>query len=116
VAQDTAWRLFGKFQPVNLYVDNQGVLKLIHHPHSHQRTKHIDIAYRFIQDRVERGEIVCGYMETASMVAHCITKAVPLAKLNENKTDMGLVAQPQELKTQKTTRSRREVDCFRFIV
>jgi hypothetical protein len=89
----------GKVQPVKLYVDNQGALKLIHHPHSHQRTKHIDIAYRFIQDRVERGEIICEYVETASMVADCITKAVPLAKLNENKTDMGLVSQPEELKT-----------------
>jgi hypothetical protein len=94
-------------------VDNQGALKLIHHPHSHQRTKHIDIAYRVIQDCVERGEIICEYVETASMVADCITKAVPLAKLNENKTDMGLVAQPEDL---KTSRSRREVHCFRSLV
>jgi hypothetical protein len=71
-----------------LYVDNQGALKLIHHPHSHQRTKHINTAYRFIQDRVERGEIICEYVETASLVADCITKAIPLVKLNENKTDM----------------------------
>jgi hypothetical protein len=66
-----------KVQPVNQYVDNQGALKLIHHPHSHQRTKHIDIAYRFIQGRVERGEIICEYVETAKMVADCIAKAVP---------------------------------------
>ena len=80
----------GLIQPVKIFVDNQGALKLIHHPHTHQRTKHIDIAYRFIQDRVERGEISCVYIETAKMVADCITKAVPLAKLNENVRDMGL--------------------------
>jgi hypothetical protein len=102
----------GKIKPVKLYVDNQGALKLIHHPHSHQRTKHIDIAYRFIQNRVERGEIICEYVETASMVADCITKAVPLARLNENKTDMELVAQPEELKTSKTSRSRCGFPCI----
>ena len=79
----------GKIQTVKLYVDNQGALKLIHHPHSHQRTKHIDIAYRFIQDRVERGEISCEYIETSKMVPDCMTRAVPLAKLNENIRDMG---------------------------
>jgi hypothetical protein len=92
-------------------VDNQGAFRLIHHPHSHQRTKHINIAYRFIQDRVERGDIICEYVETANMVAYCITKAEPLAKLNDNKTDMGRVFKPDELKTQKTSRSRREVPC-----
>jgi hypothetical protein len=82
----------GRAETVELHVDNQGALKLIHHPHSHQRTKHIDIAYRFIQDRVERGEISCKYIETANMVADCITKPVPLAKLNQNVKDMGLVS------------------------
>ena len=87
----------GQVQAVKLYVDNQGALKLIHHPHSHQRTKHIDIAYRFIQDRVERGEILCEYIETAKMVADCITKPVPLGKLLENVRDMGLVVQPVDV-------------------
>jgi hypothetical protein len=60
-AKETLWLktllgdFAGRIQPVKLYLDNQGALKLIHHPHSHQRTKHIDIAYRFIPDRVERG-------------------------------------------------------------
>jgi hypothetical protein len=83
----------GKIKPIKLFVDNQGALKLIHHPHSHQRTKHIDIAYRFIQDRVERGEIFCEYIQTAKMVADCMTKAVPLAKRTENIRDMGLKIQ-----------------------
>jgi hypothetical protein len=83
----------GKVKPVQLFVDNQGALKLIHHPYSHQRTKHIDIAYRFIQDRVERGEIFCEYIRTDKMVADCMTKAVPLAKLTDNIRDMGMKMQ-----------------------
>lgn len=86
----------GHIEPVKLFGDNQGALKLIQHPHSHQRTKHIDIAYRFIQDRVERGELICEYIETAKMVADCTTKAVPLAKLTENVRDMGITSRPEE--------------------
>jgi hypothetical protein len=93
----------GKVRPVQLLVDNQGALKLIHHPHAHQRTKHIDIAYRFIQDRVERGEIECSYVETSRMVADCITKAVPLAKLNENKRDMGLTEEIEVSRAKKVS-------------
>ena len=62
---------------------------------SHQRTKHIDIAYRFIQDRVERGEIKCEYIDTASMVADCMTKAVPVTKFTSNIQDMGLISIPE---------------------
>jgi hypothetical protein len=40
-------------------VDNHGDFKLIHHPCSHQGAKLIRIAFRFIQDYVERGDIVC---------------------------------------------------------
>jgi hypothetical protein len=95
----------GQTKPVKLYVDNQGALKLLHHPHAHQKTKHIDIAYRFIQDRAERGEIICEYIETAKMVADCTTKAVPLAKLQENARDMGLVSKIQDQDKKKTKTS-----------
>jgi hypothetical protein len=80
----------GSEKPVKIFMDNQGALKLVKHPHAHQRTKHIDIAFRFIQDRVERGEIVCEYIETANTVADCPTKAVPVSKLDQNSAEMGL--------------------------
>ena len=45
---------------------------------------------------MERGELICKYIETAKMVADCITKPVPLAKLNENIAGMGVVEQQVE--------------------
>lgn len=85
----------GMARPIHMGVDNQGALKLIHHPQSHQRTKHIDVAHRFVQDRVERGDIVCTYLQTNQMVADCLTKAVPLQKFQENVRDMGLKRRPE---------------------
>lgn len=80
----------GKVKPVTIHVDNQGALALLHHPHGHQRTKHIDVAYKFVQDRVERGEIVCAYCPTNDMLADCLTKAVPVQKFVENRSAMGM--------------------------
>ena len=42
------------------------------------------------QDRVERGELQFKYIATADMVADCLTKSVPVTKLSENRTSMGL--------------------------
>jgi hypothetical protein len=80
----------GQVAPVTMHVDNQGALALLHHPHGHQRTKHIDVAYKFVQDRVERGEIICVYCSTNDMIADCLTKAVPVQKFVENRTSMGM--------------------------
>jgi hypothetical protein len=84
--------LKGSIKAPEIRLDNQGALKLVHHPHAHQRTKHIDIAHRFVQDRVERGELVCSYVPTNEMSADCLTKAVPLMQLAKNKVSMGLVS------------------------
>lgn len=92
--RDLKGELSGRVQPVTIMGDNQGALKLIHHPFAHQRTKHIDVAHRFVQDRAERGEIICDYISTDQMVADCLTKAVPLQKLLENRRDMGMQCRP----------------------
>jgi hypothetical protein len=81
----------GSIKAPEISLDNQEALKLVHHPHAHQRTKHIDKAHRFVQDRVERGELLCSYVPTNEIAADCLTKAVPLMQLEKNKVSMGLV-------------------------
>ena len=76
----------GQVECVKIYGDNQGALKLLNHPHAHQRTKHIDVAHRFAQDRVELGEVNVEYIRTDLMVADCTTKVVPLKKFEENRS------------------------------
>jgi hypothetical protein len=44
----------------------------VHHPHAHQTAKHIDIAHRLVQDRVERGDLL-SYVPTNKMAADCLT-------------------------------------------
>ena len=82
----------GSVEPVIMNVDNQGAVSLLHHPHGHQRTKHIDVSYKWIQDKVQKGQLKIIYCPTSQMVADCTTKAVPSSKYSENRRDMGLVA------------------------
>ena len=86
----------GQVECVKIHGDNQGALKLLHHPHAHQRTKHIDVAHRFAQDRVEMGEVKFEYIRTDLMVADCTTKVVPLKKFEENRGDMGMVRRSEK--------------------
>jgi hypothetical protein len=70
--------------------DNQGVLALLKHLDAHQRTKHLDVAFHFPWNRVERGEVVFQHSQTDSMVADCLTKAEPIQKVENNKKSMNL--------------------------
>jgi hypothetical protein len=41
-----------------IYCDNQSCVKLSKNPVIHDRSKHIQIKYYFLHDKVERGEVV----------------------------------------------------------
>lgn len=66
-----------------IFEDNQGCIALAENPVHHQRTKHIDVRYHFIRERVESGEIKIVYVPTSEQVADILTK--PLAKVKFEK-------------------------------
>jgi hypothetical protein len=50
--------LFGvQLRPTVIYRDNQSCIKLSENPVFHDRSKHIEIRYHFIQDYVQRGAV-----------------------------------------------------------
>uniref|UniRef100_A0AAV1V3K5 Integrase catalytic domain-containing protein n=1 Tax=Peronospora matthiolae TaxID=2874970 RepID=A0AAV1V3K5_9STRA len=63
-----------------IYEDNQGCIALAKNPVYHARTKHIDIKYHFLRDKVEEGVIELEYMPTEAMIADGLTKALGLTK------------------------------------
>jgi hypothetical protein len=58
--------------------DNQGCIALSENPVLHQRTKHIDVRYHFVRERVESGEVRLVYVPTEHQLADLMTK--PLNK------------------------------------
>ena len=60
-----------------LNIDNQSAIKLINNPVYHKRTKHIDIKYKFVREKVELGLIKINYVPSNCQLADILTKALP---------------------------------------
>jgi hypothetical protein len=63
-------------QPLLIHEDNQSCIKVANNPELHGRSKHIDIRYHFVQEKVERREIALAYCNTNDMYADIFTKAL----------------------------------------
>lgn len=63
---------------VPLYIDNDPALKLAKNPEFHSKTKHIDIRYHFIREKVESKDIIPIRVDTDNNLADILTK--PLAR------------------------------------
>jgi Reverse transcriptase (RNA-dependent DNA polymerase)/gag-polypeptide of LTR copia-type/Integrase core domain/GAG-pre-integrase domain len=87
-------KLFSTFgidvSPVQMLCDNQAAIKLIKHPIASLRSKHIDVQHHFVRERCAKGEVVFQYCTTDEMVADCMTKALPLSKLQKCMVGMGV--------------------------
>lgn len=59
-----------------LYGDNQSAQKLTENGIKSERTKHIDIKYRFVTDEVTQGRVRLQWVPTTQQVADVLTKAL----------------------------------------
>lgn len=66
-----------------LYCDNMGALALANDPCAHKRSKHIDVKFRAIQDRVEQKSLSTAYVRTQDNLADLLTKPVARNRLND---------------------------------
>ena len=56
----------------------------------HNRSKHIDIQYHFIQEQLAQSIIALGYISTNNMAADSLTKALPKNLFKRFKDIIGL--------------------------
>ena len=77
---------FTQAQPTIIHEDNKGTRDLAMNPVFHKRTKHIEIRYHSIRERVEQGHVRVNLVESKNNIADLLTKAtsVKLFKLNVN--------------------------------
>ena len=61
----------------DILCDNQSCIKMTENPIFHDKSKHIEIKYNFIQDMVQKGALKLIYVPTEEQVVDVLTK--PLA-------------------------------------
>ena len=69
-------KLFLPFAPL-IWCDNNSALALASNPVFHGRTKHIEVDYHFVREKVVRGDLLLQFISTHDQLADIFTKALP---------------------------------------
>jgi hypothetical protein len=74
-----------------LWCDNLGVTYMTANPRFHGHTKHIEIDFHFVRERVARRQLDVRFISSADQVADGFTKSLPASKLNVFRRNLNLV-------------------------
>lgn len=81
---------FGSNSPMKINQDNQSTIYIALNPIQQQRTKHMDLRYRFIQEHIKNHEFELIYCSTEHMIADILTKPLPPKQFEVLRRCMGL--------------------------
>ena len=76
--------------PIPIYCDNISSMQLSKNPVFHARTKHIEVHYHFVCERVLRREVELRYVRTDRQIVDIFTKALGSDKLQNFSKMLGL--------------------------
>nr|GFA56806.1 retrovirus-related Pol polyprotein from transposon TNT 1-94 [Tanacetum cinerariifolium] len=68
------------FDKITMYCDSKAALSISCNPVQRSRTKHIDVRYHFIKEKVEKGIVELFFVETEYQLADLFTKALPVER------------------------------------
>lgn len=90
-------RLFSEIsdnQNVVLFIDNQSAIKLIKNPEFHNRSKHIDVRYKFVREKYQLGELNVNYINSENQEADLFTKVLPKTRFETLRNIIGVTIKP----------------------
>ncbi|XP_040933766.1 secreted RxLR effector protein 161-like [Gossypium hirsutum] len=76
---------------IPLYCDNQSAIRLAENPVFHARTKHVEVHYHFVKEKVIHDKIELSYVKTDNQVANLFTKGLSTTKLEKFCSQLGIV-------------------------
>jgi hypothetical protein len=78
-------------RPLKIFCDNKSAVMYSNNSKSMTKSKHIDIDFRSVKERVQSGKISIEHIGTNSMIADPFTKGLPPKVFHEHVSHMGVV-------------------------
>ncbi|CAL5401450.1 unnamed protein product [Camellia sinensis] len=70
------------FVPPTLWCDNLSAIALSSNPVFHARSKHIEVDYHFVRERVASKQLLIKHLATADQLADILTKPLPVSRFH----------------------------------
>ena len=77
-----------------MHCDNQSAVKLAHNPIYHAKSKHIELHYHFVREKIESKEIELIYCNTSDNFVDIFTKSVGKIHFEVLRKKLGVVENP----------------------
>lgn len=77
-------------EKITLLIDNQGAIKLIRNPEFHKRSKHIDIQYHYVREKLQENILDLKYISSKEQAADMFTKPLPRERFNMLKSKINV--------------------------
>ena len=78
-------------RPLNIFCDNNSAVLYSNNNKSSAKSKHIDIKFLIVKERVQSGQLSMEHIGTNSMIADPLIKGVPPKVFHEHTAHMGVV-------------------------
>ena len=78
-------------RPLKIYCDNNLVVLYSNNNRSSMKSKHIDIKFLVVKERVQSRQVAIEHIGTNSMIADPLTKGLPPKVFHEHTAHMGVV-------------------------
>ena len=70
-------------QPMVIREDNTACMAYAKNPMDYKKSKHIDVKYHFVRERIASGEIILEYVASADQLADILTKPMDFQKFSQ---------------------------------
>uniref|UniRef100_A0A2N9HLD4 Integrase catalytic domain-containing protein n=1 Tax=Fagus sylvatica TaxID=28930 RepID=A0A2N9HLD4_FAGSY len=84
-------------QPPILWCDNVSALAIASNPVFHARTKHIEVDFHFIRERVLRKDLVVKFVSTIDQLANIFTKSLPTQRFLDLQRNLTVSVRPHSI-------------------